>query len=63
MSNALSWIVELVVGWLAENISTLLVALIVVGCIYYFNLQEQAAIAELGKQAELIKLKISMITE
>ncbi|QQX81731.1 hypothetical protein JK628_07815 [Shewanella sp. KX20019] len=57
--SSTEWIAEQI----AEKLLLLLAAGVLVACIQYFNYQEHQAITEAAKQAEIIKIKLSMITE
>ncbi|MCL1051204.1 hypothetical protein L2755_16450 [Shewanella abyssi] len=57
--SSTEWIAE----QLAEKLLLLLAAGVLVACIQYFNYQEHQAISDAAKQTEIIKIKLSMITE
>jgi hypothetical protein len=59
LSSSTNWIAE----QLAEKLVLLLAVALVVVCIQYFNYQEHQAISDAAKQTEIIKIKLSMITE
>jgi hypothetical protein len=52
-----------IVEWLAENLVLLLFVGVLFMVIQFFNLQEHQAISDAAKHAEIIKIKLSLITE
>lgn len=52
-----------IIEWLTKNLVLLFMVGVLFACIQFFNAQEHQAISEAAKQAEMIKIKLSMITE
>ena len=52
-----------IIEWLTKNLVLLFMVGVLFACIQFFNAREHQAISEAAKQAEMIKIKLSMITE
>ncbi|MGB3724932.1 MAG: hypothetical protein WA981_04135 [Glaciecola sp.] len=59
----MTYLTKLIKNWFCENILFLLMMVMLFAGLQYFHFQERNALVKAAQQAEILKLKVSMIME